>query len=66
VGTAVDAAAGWLIRAQLPDGGWAAPGAAGYPTCRRRLPAAEHSPVDGVLQPLVALGRYATLEVAVH
>lgn len=67
IGTGVDAAAGWLIRAQLPDGGWAAPVAAAYPpTCRRRLPAAEHSPVDGVLQPLVALGHYATLAGAVH
>jgi squalene-hopene/tetraprenyl-beta-curcumene cyclase len=63
----VAAAADWLIRAQLPDGSWpAAVGGACAPACRRRRPPADHSPVDGILQPLVALGRYAALVGAVH
>jgi squalene-hopene/tetraprenyl-beta-curcumene cyclase len=63
----VAAAAEWLTRAQLPDGSWPAPVAGAIaPTCGRRRPVGEHSPVDGILQPLVALGRYATLHGAVH
>jgi squalene-hopene/tetraprenyl-beta-curcumene cyclase len=59
-----DAAAGWLIRAQLPDGSWACPArAADSP-----LPGQPARPADvghsaaGVLLPLRALGSYtATL-----
>lgn len=57
-GADLDAAAGWLIRAQLPDGGWAQPGvAADRPP--RPLPARAGPAVAGALQPLRALSRYA-------
>jgi squalene-hopene/tetraprenyl-beta-curcumene cyclase len=60
----VDAAAWWLIRAQLPDGSWTGPGPAAEPPLR---PQPERSDsvgplVAGVLLPLRALGMYtATL-----
>jgi squalene-hopene/tetraprenyl-beta-curcumene cyclase len=54
----VDAAAGWLIRAQLPDGSWAGPGSAADRAPRWR-PASFGPPVAGTLLPLSALGRYA-------
>jgi squalene-hopene/tetraprenyl-beta-curcumene cyclase len=52
-----DAAARWLIRAQLPDGSWALPGlpADRAPSWRT---ASLGPPVAGVLLPLTALGRY--------
>jgi squalene-hopene/tetraprenyl-beta-curcumene cyclase len=59
----VAAAAEWLIGAQLPDGSWRAPAApARYPTVMSRGPGADHSPVAGLLLPLVALGRYVTAD----
>ncbi len=54
----VDAGAGWLIRAQLPDGSWALPGRAPERAPRWRQ-ASFGPPVAGVLLPLSALGRYA-------
>jgi squalene-hopene/tetraprenyl-beta-curcumene cyclase len=54
----VDAAAGWLIRAQLPAGAWAGPGSAADRASRWR-PATSGRLVAGVLLPLGALGRYA-------
>jgi squalene-hopene/tetraprenyl-beta-curcumene cyclase len=59
----VDAAAGWLIRAQLPDGSWACPAAA-YPPLHGQpeRPGSVGYPVAGVLLPLRALASYtATL-----
>lgn len=57
---AVDAAARWLISAQLPDGSWdyPGPGAAADRQLRWR-PASAASPAAGVLLPLRALGSYA-------
>ncbi len=54
----VDAAAGWLVRAQLPDGSWGAPGSAPG-RARQWREASLGPPVAGVLLPLSALGRYA-------
>jgi squalene-hopene/tetraprenyl-beta-curcumene cyclase len=54
----VDAAARWLVRAQLPDGSWAAPGSVAGRAPRWRQ-ASFGPPVAGVLLPLSALGRYA-------
>jgi squalene-hopene/tetraprenyl-beta-curcumene cyclase len=53
----IDAAAGWLTRAQLPDGSWAGPRS---PVDRSpRWWPVSFGPVGGVLLPLRALGRYA-------
>lgn len=54
----VDAAAGWLVRAQLPDGSWAAPGSAAG-RAPRWGQASFSPPVAGVLLPLRALGAYS-------
>jgi squalene-hopene/tetraprenyl-beta-curcumene cyclase len=54
----VDAAAEWLIRAQLPDGSWPSPQAAADRSVRCR-PGGAGDPVAGILLPLRALGRYA-------
>jgi len=60
-GADLDAAAGWLIRAQLPDGGWAQPRVAPGRPLRPAspLPARAGPAVAGALQPLRALSRYA-------
>jgi squalene-hopene/tetraprenyl-beta-curcumene cyclase len=55
---AIDRAAGWLVHAQQPDGGWrdeASPG--GRSPARRRA-----ALLPGLLVPLAALGRYAAIE----
>jgi squalene-hopene/tetraprenyl-beta-curcumene cyclase len=57
-GAGVDAAVGWLVHAQLPDGSWAAPGPAADRAPRWRR-ASVSPPVAGVLLPLSALGKYA-------
>jgi squalene-hopene/tetraprenyl-beta-curcumene cyclase len=61
----VDAAAGWLVRAQLSDGSWGAPeSAAGR--ARQCRQASLGPPVAGVLLPLSALGRYAAAAAHSH
>jgi squalene-hopene/tetraprenyl-beta-curcumene cyclase len=61
----VDAAAGWLVRAQLPDGSWGAPGSAAG-RARQWRQASLGPPVAGVLLPLSALGRYAAAAAHSH
>ena len=61
---AVDAGAGWLMRAQRADGGWrdradAAARSAGRNSARRR-----GSLLPGILLPLAALGQYAACRSA--
>jgi squalene cyclase len=55
----VDAAAGWLISAQLPDGSWPAPELTDARAHALRRPGSFGPPVSGVLLPLRALGSYA-------
>jgi squalene-hopene/tetraprenyl-beta-curcumene cyclase len=56
-GDVIDRAAGWLVRAQQPDGGWRdEPSQSGRSPARRRA-----ALLPGLLVPLAALGQYAAI-----